>query len=270
MAEHINFETPENVQVSYLTAGLGTRFIAWFIDQIFVGLLLFIILICLLVTGTGIASVLGTFASSIQRAQSGQTEELIYYTLGVFTLVLGLGNFFYYGLSEYLMQGQTFGKRVASIRVVKIDGFSLDVGSVFIRNLFRVADHFPPLWVVPLVSGKSQRLGDMIAGTIVVTDESPRMSKLREDLLSRSPEHRVFHFDGATLGRALPSDIEVVEKIIERNASLSDQEKEALLKKVCEPLVKRLRVEPPDPDQRMSFLIDFLAAEFRRQHRELN
>jgi uncharacterized RDD family membrane protein YckC len=269
MQPRVEFETPENVLVSYPPAGLGTRFIAWFVDQIFVSVLLVLLFIIVIIGGLHMVEILQDFLKSINAGPSGKEHSLGLYVFGIFILMVGLSNFFYYGLSEYLMRGQTIGKRLASIRVVKVDGFSLDAGSVLIRNLFRVVDHIPVVWIVPFLSEKTQRLGDMVAGTVVVVDEAPKMSHLREELLQRPPELAAFRFDAVTLRRALPSEIDVVEKILDRYASLPEQEKETLLGKVCEPLARRLKIEPPSPEQRFTFLTDFLAAELRRQHREL-
>lgn len=269
MNPRVEFETPENVLVSYPPAGLGTRFIAWFVDQIFVSVLLVLLFIIVIIGGLHVLEILQDFLKSINSDPSGEEYSLGLYVFGIFILMVGLSNFFYFGLSEYLMRGQTLGKRLASIRVVKVDGFSLDAGSVLIRNLFRVVDHIPVVWIVPFLSEKAQRLGDMVAGTVVVADETPKMSRLREELLQRPPERAVFRFDVITLRRAQPSEIDVVEKILDRYTALPEQEKETLLGKVCEPLARRLKIEPPSPEQRLAFLTDFLAAELRRQHREL-
>lgn len=95
---------------------------------------------------------------------------------------LGAGKFFYYGISELCLRGQTIGKRSSKIRVVKIDGFSLDAVSILVRNIFRVVDHLPLLWIVPLLSAKSQRLGDMVAGTIVIQQEVPKLTGVRSTI----------------------------------------------------------------------------------------
>ncbi len=52
LPDRVQFETPENIQVSYRTAGLGTRFLAWLVDEIIIILLLGVILILLIIVGT--------------------------------------------------------------------------------------------------------------------------------------------------------------------------------------------------------------------------
>ncbi len=265
----VEFETPENVRVSYQTAGLGSRFIAWFVDSIILGVVLFVLFIVLILAGAGSEEVLGDLGRSLRNTQPGRPPELPFYFWGIAVLVLGLGGFVYYGLSELLMHGRTIGKRQLSIRVVKADGFSLDVTSVLLRNVFRVVDHIPVLWIVPFLAKNSQRLGDMVAGTVVVKEEPPTMSGLRERLLRRPASESMFRFDGATLERARASDVEAVEQILDRLREIGPQIRTKLLEGACVPLAKRLKLEPPEPAQRRRFLEDFLAAEYRRQYRRL-
>ena len=269
MPGFIKFETPENVQVTYQTAGLGSRFIAWFIDSMILGLILFVLVIALLIAGAGSGTVLDDLMRSFQDTKPGQPPQLPLYFWGIGVLILGLGGFFYFGLSELLLHGQTIGKRQVSIRVVKADGFSLDLPSVFIRNIFRVADHIPALWIVPLLSKSSQRLGDMAAGTVVVKEETSEISGLRDRLLGRPAADSEFRFDGPTLERARASDVEAVEKILDRWHEIDLKMRKKLLESTCGTLAERLKVEPPEPDRRLRFLEELLAAEYRRQYRRL-
>ncbi|WP_455370055.1 RDD family protein [[Eubacterium] cellulosolvens] len=68
--------------------------------------------------------------------------------------------------------GQTFGKKLAHIKVVKDDGSKCDFMAALIRNILRILDRLPFIYIVGiiliLVTNKKQRLGDMLAKTIVV------------------------------------------------------------------------------------------------------
>jgi hypothetical protein len=110
----------------------------------------------------------------------------------------------------------------------------------------------------------------MVAGTVVIVDKPAQMSRLREQLMGRPTEHVQFHFDAATLRRARPEDVEAAEQILERYGELAADQKQEILNKITDALAARLNMELPPPDQRLTFLIDFLAAEFRRQQRELS
>lgn len=269
MADQVQFETPENVQIAYQPAGLGTRFLAWFADSMILSLAMFFIFLVLVCAGIASERVMRDIIEPLEELQPGQQPELPLYFVGVATLVWGFGSFAYFGLSELLLRGQTIGKRLAGIRVVKMDGFSLDPGSILLRNIFRVLDHLPPLWIVPLVSGRSQRLGDMVAGTLVVSDKPDEMSNLRLKLTQRPASESKFRFDATTLGRARPDDVVAVERLLERYQALSLEQRESLLQQMTTPLAQRMQLEPPGSDDRRRFLEEFLAAEYRRQYRDL-
>lgn len=268
-AGQIEFETPENVLVSYQPAGLGTRFVALVLDGIVLFLVMFFLCILVLLAGALTAAGVRYLECLVGGLEGNQAYAA--YLWGVYILIVGLGNFFYFGLSEYLMRGQTLGKRWLAIRVVKVNGFSLDASSVFLRNIFRIIENplLPPLWVVPLLSKNSQRLGDMVAGTVVVSDAPAKFSTLRALLLGRTPSDALFRFDAAALQRARPADFEAVERVLERWPELPSAAREGLLRDLCEPLSRRLGVDSPDPLERLRFLQDLLAAEYRRQHRQL-
>jgi uncharacterized RDD family membrane protein YckC len=276
MSDRIEFETPDNVQVGYEPAGLGTRFVAWFADNIILLVLEFCILFGLVCTGIITDSVLSEFdltAGPRVGNRPGQpfssAPRVWLYFVSLCLLIWGLGGFVYYGACELFMRGQTPGKRLSSIRVVRLDGFSLEPGSIFVRNIFRVVDHLPPLWIVPLVSRKSQRLGDMVAGTVVVIDKPEAIGNLREVLTRTDSVDAKFSFDAAMLKRLRPGDIEAVERILERWNGLAETRQELFLKQLSSPLAQRMQCEAPAEADRLQFLRDLLAAEYRRQHRGL-
>lgn len=177
----LHFETPENVSVNFSPAGLGTRYVAWFVDQIFVWVLTIGLLFALICAGASFQGL----RELVVGLDEGDSESVMIF-IGIIMLVWGLGSFVYFGLCEFFMRGQTPGKRMSHIRVIKADGFSLDGPSILVRNVFRVLDHIPVLWIVPVLSVRSQRTGDMIAGTVVVSDEQQELSAVRTELAERS------------------------------------------------------------------------------------
>src|SRR5579863_6878170 len=259
MSAKLEFETPENIQVAYQPAGLGTRFVAWFVDNILmiiVGVVIFFLLFCL---GVITESVFRDINDASRKAVDGTNSDppqAVLYFLGLFLLVSGLGSFVYYSCSELFSKGQTIGKRMSGIRVVRLDGFALEPGSILVRNIFRVVDHLPPLWIVPLVSSRSQRLGDMVAGTVVIVDRPEPIGKLRESLARRHAAETKFVFDGAALKRVRPQDFQAVERILERWAQLTDSQQRTFLDQMLPPLAARIRTDVPPDDQRAQFLTD--------------
>ncbi len=185
------------------------------------------------------------------------------------SLYFGLGSLIYFNVCELLGRGQTYGKKICGVRVVKADGFSLDAGSILVRNVFRIVDQLPPLWIVPVLSARGQRFGDMVAGTVVVADASDTLGEMRTWLLRRQATESKFRFDGSMLARALPVDIQAVERILECWRQIPGPQFLDLLNLICDPLARRLGVQPPDSADRQEFLQDFLSAVYRREARRL-
>jgi hypothetical protein len=90
----------------------------------------------------------------------------------VYVGILGVPYLFYDLVSEIAMDGQTIGKKARNVKVVKLDGTQPTIGSYLLRWLLRPIDFFFSGAVAILVisiNGKGQRLGDMAAGTSVVS-----------------------------------------------------------------------------------------------------
>ena len=120
----------------------------------------------------------------------------------------GLTYFLYHPILELALRGQTPGKRIAGVRIVTVEGEMAGAGPLLMRNLFRLIDSLPFLYLVGLVccfvTRRSVRIGDMAAGTVLVLDASdsarslsrlgptlvrsslpPEILKLVQDLLDR-------------------------------------------------------------------------------------
>lgn len=264
MSSALQFETPENVSIDFEPAGLGTRFVAWLVDQIFVWLLTFLLLIVLIAVGASVQGI-----TELMEGLGEEDSDTIFYAVGFIALVWGLGSFVYFGACELLMRGQTPGKRLSQIRVVKADGFALDASGILVRNVFRVLDHIPMMWIVPLLSARGQRTGDMVAGTVVVSDASQVLGHVRTELADRSALESEFQFDSTALQKLDSTDVQGIEMLLERRGRLSEDQSRTLVTTMIDALTNKLSVDPPGPDQKIRFLEDLLAAELRRQQRGL-
>jgi uncharacterized RDD family membrane protein YckC len=264
MEQVIEFETPENVKVRYELAGLGSRFLAWFADQLILLILMFVLFVILAIADVDAAR---WFERLGQRGARGEDASL--YIVGIAAMAIGLASFLYFALFELLMRGQTLGKRNVSIRVVKTNGFALDANSILLRSVFRIIDNIPLVWVVPFFSRYHQRLGDMVAGTVVVVDQPKQLGTLRDVLLERAPADRVFRISSTALKELRPVDIEAAEKLLERWNSLAAEQREPLARIISEGLAARLKIPAPPPGQDQQFLEDLMAAEYQRRHSQL-
>jgi len=160
----LRIETPESVSVSYPLAGLGSRGLAAIIDAaILAGLLLAEAL------AVGTAVLLGARIVGENVALS-----LIAWALALAVVLMFVTYWGYYIFGEVVRNGRTPGKRALKIRVVRDDGGRIGVLDSVVRNVVRIVDIMPGTYGVGVLavtfSSRSQRLGDMAAGTVVVAE----------------------------------------------------------------------------------------------------
>ncbi|GAI40108.1 unnamed protein product, partial [marine sediment metagenome] len=159
--DRLKIETPESIDLSFELAGIGSRFVAQLLDD-----LLKVLIIAVVAIGAAflIPIVAGGF----------QSQVITYIGVG---LLIGILFIIYFGYDIYFEaknNGQTPGKKMAGIRVIKDGGYPLDLPAVFIRNLVGIVDTLPSYYIlgaiVMILNKKQQRLGDMAAGTIVIRE----------------------------------------------------------------------------------------------------
>jgi uncharacterized RDD family membrane protein YckC len=151
--ETVVINTSQNVAIDYEPAGLGNRFLSSVLDFMFkIGFMF-----CLSI----ILSLIG-----ISSRYYGATTSII------ISVVIFLPFIMYDFLFETFMQGQTFGKKMMKIKVVKLDGTQPSVGAYLLRWLIRLVEIDMCGGLIAIisiaVSKNSQRLGDMTAGTTVI------------------------------------------------------------------------------------------------------
>jgi uncharacterized RDD family membrane protein YckC len=173
----ITVRTPENIELRYALAGAGSRAAAYFVDLLvmfFVGQLLLNLIVY------GLAALTAAF--------SGGSQQWAAAVAGLLGFALYNG---YFILFEWLLNGQTPGKRLLHVRVVKEGGYALRLFDTLVRNLLRVVDFIPAFYGVGLASllltRHSQRLGDLAAGTLVVHQEAVETASLLPDLPEPRP-----------------------------------------------------------------------------------
>lgn len=105
----------------------------------------------------------------------GRIDPLIAQVVTGFAIIFG--SLLYFILQEGLWNGQTLGKKAAGIRVRMADGLPITFGAALGRNLLRFADMFPGSYFIGLLAmfstPRSQRLGDLVANTVVVHEKRP-------------------------------------------------------------------------------------------------
>ena len=159
--EKLTIETPEQTSLDFAIAGIGSRFLALALDtliQVLVGFLV----------GIG-----GTMAIGALEAALPKTGMWGFALLVLFYFLLFFG---YFSFFEIIWNGQTPGKRKAGIRVIKDSGRPLTAAESIARNLLRIVDWLPAFYAVGIASAlltkENKRLGDLVAGSLVVREFS--------------------------------------------------------------------------------------------------
>jgi len=159
-AGRLEVETPDHIVLRYDLAGAGNRGFAAVLDFAVATLIVFAALMLLSLVAS-------------------ETGDVVYILGGVEVIVTLVLVWSYFILLEWLWNGQTIGKRVYKLRVINEDGSPAQFTAVLIRNLMRLVDFLPALYglgvLVIVLSPKSQRLGDLAAGTYVVRAPRPKV-----------------------------------------------------------------------------------------------
>jgi uncharacterized RDD family membrane protein YckC len=160
-ADQLTIQTPEQTEVDFAIAGIGSRFLAIAYDT------LWQILIALV----------GGIAGLFLLAAVEKLIPLSSVWLGaVYILFYFLLYFGYYPIFEIIWNGQTPGKRKLGIRVIKDSGRPLTPAETIGRNLLRIVDYLPVLYGVGMLTAflnsRNKRLGDLVVGALVVRETS--------------------------------------------------------------------------------------------------
>lgn len=149
--DNFQIETAQNISIQQNVAGIGDRILAFIIDSFLISL--FAIFGIIVLAGSGM--------------EDG--------SLWVIYTIVGLPILLYYLLWEMFWNGRTPGKHTMKLRVVKLDGSNPSFVNYLVRWLLRIIDisisSGGVAVVTILLNGKGQRLGDLAAGTTVISEK---------------------------------------------------------------------------------------------------
>jgi len=262
--ETLVIETPERVPLHFALASIGNRFLACAIDhtiQVLTAVLMFFAF-----------KILADYSSLGDRLSNAPKWVIALLILLLFLLMSG-----YFAFFEWIWSGQTPGKRWLKLRVIREDGRPITFFEAAVRNLLRDFDIMPaPFYSVGLisvfVSDKDQRVGDMVAGTVVVREreaEAPAFAQLfaspvSDPALRRSFQPVAFTANMTTLTE---SEIEVVETFLRRRWDLDDLPRQWMAWRVSMPLLYKLRPEYDLPSFTYEGFLEELLHRYRETHR---
>jgi len=236
--DKIHIDTPENVVFRYNVAGMGSRFLAGLLDMI---------LIMLLMMAANFTLFL------LLRAQDasawGLTGNWLWAIFGLVTFFIFWG---YYIFFEMVWNGQSPGKRKLGLRVIRTDGSPITFTESLIRNLIRLFDFLPAYYgigmVTMFVNSQARRLGDLVAGTLVVHDRPVTLDSLGRSTNWELESWTSFPLPAAVgqypVERLTLQDLQLVESFLLRRKQLANRS--TLASQIYRTMCDRM-VVPVDP-----------------------
>jgi uncharacterized RDD family membrane protein YckC len=274
--ETLIIETPERVPLEFALASIGNRFLAVAIDHFIQYLSIFLIAWFAL-------SLAGSGFNEVVDAPDRFLTEMPKWTIAVLIVVLFLIFAGYFIAFEWLWNGQTPGKRLLKLRVIRDDGRPLTLWEAIARNLLRIGDAVPgfivPIYSVGLIviflSGRDQRLGDIFAGTVVIrerTDEAPTFAETFSSCVTDVAFTRVQKISGikANVSQLTEREVEVVETFLRRRWDLTDRQRSWMAWRIALPIMYKLKPAYNAEDFTYEGFLEEILHKFHAQQRFLN
>jgi uncharacterized RDD family membrane protein YckC len=251
LSDQLSIDTPELVALEFPLAGLGSRFLALLVDY-FLQVLFFWGIIVLLAFSGAARGGGGTRGFSSISAN---------WTIAIVIFVLFMFQWGYFTLFEAFWNGQTPGKRFVQLRVIQKTGRSISLFESMSRNLIRIVDAMPTLYIAGAIciffSPRHQRLGDLVAGTLVV-----HTRKVEETVADGSstriftaavleppveaPKVSSIHFPADAVARLSLEDLQLIESFLARRLDLPLDVRASLRGKLARRLSEKMQFPIPD------------------------
>ena len=204
----LTVQTPEQITMELTPAGIGSRFLALALDTLIQGVLYTVIFLILWAI---VSTTSDTGASS-----SGGSSDTWSVAIAVFIL---FGIYWgYFAAFEVLWRGQTPGKRVIGIRVVKDNGRPITAIEGIGRNLMRAVDGFffyLPGMISVVLSRENKRLGDYVAGTVVIHETNTAV--IKPDWSFANPAQATFRSELSSISE---QELMLIETFLHRRIDL--------------------------------------------------
>jgi len=258
--ERMAVRTPEHVEIQFLLAGAGNRFLAVLVDLMLQGLLF---LGCLAVLGVG----LWAARRALGNMAAVDLRRLALWIFAGVILLFFLVQWGYFTLFETLWAGQTPGKRALKIRVVREDGRPIGFAEAAIRNLLRVVLDSQPgnLYAVGFVTGmlnaRFKRLGDYAAGTVVIRERRQAVPAAGPRL--RPPPQPTLAQAGPRVRQLTPDEAATLQAYLRRRDELDPQTRSEMARRIAVSLLQRLEITQP-VDMGYDTFLEWLDREVRK------
>ena len=262
--ETLVIETPERVPLHFALASTGNRFLACAFDH-FLQLLLIAVVALVVIWWIGFSD-LGRWVTNAPK------WLLALLLVAVFLIWSG-----YFALFEWAWSGQTPGKRWLRLRVIREDGRPVTFWEAAARNLVRILDMEPfPFYSVGLVSvfvsSRDQRLGDLVAGTVVVREreaQAPSFEQVFSAPTADAALRRSFkavHFR-ADISLLAAQEVEVIEAFLRRRWDMEEMPRQWMAWRIATPVLHKLRPDYDPAEFTYEGFLEELLHRYRAAHR---
>ncbi len=212
----VTHQTPESIELEFTLAGIGSRAWALVIDYNILGAILI-----------GFLAIIWTISSVLVESW-GRTfgTRNIELWLGAIAFITAFAIYTsYFVFFETLWQGQTPGKRLAKIRVIQDDGRLIGLQQATLRALIRsVDDTFFIGALLIMLTKKEKRLGDLLAGTIVIQTEASTTSA-SFPVSSKAQEIAILLQNQANISQLLPDEFATIRDYLQRREKMTPKAK---------------------------------------------
>ena len=274
-------DTPERVRLDLELAGPMSRAFAFSIDY---GLILILMMVGLLVFVAGSQQIIDWLSqfSFIEETVSQLSEWIsdpedvdpdvflrgIALSIALW-LILDLAfTTCYFLFFETLLRGRTPGKMFTRLRVVSVDGRVIGWRQSLLRNLLRMVDYLPAGYLVGLVamvaSPRVQRLGDLVAGTLVIREREVFDSEGDLDAIVAPDTEAGFRFTRDEVAAIGEVERRLIRRTLRRAESLPRRAAGPIVDRTTQAITRRIsRSDPVDSSQQRDFLLALLRASER-------
>jgi uncharacterized RDD family membrane protein YckC len=241
-------ETPEQVAFRLERAGLGSRVLATVVDGAILAVLYFMLFFIALAGGL--------------VGPAFENERIALWFVGLLIAVFTFLTWGYYIAFEGVWNGQTPGKRAVGIRVVGDTGTPATLGQIVVRNLLRVVDAQFAYCVAVIsvfATSEEKRIGDLVAGTVVVSERRAGGGPSRASRLGRA---RPLAARGVS-----PRVLELLRSWNERADDLDPESRATVAHDLANRVAEEMR-KPPVPPARAEAALAELTADLFEGARE--
>ena len=225
MNEHLSIDTPEQIELNYDIAGIGSRFCTALIDSMLIGAILF-----------------GGWLLTRAIYFGALGETLGYWMTAIVGIITFAINWGYYIAFDLINNGQSPGKRLLNLRVIKEGGYPINFADSAIRNLVRIVDFLPMFYGLGIISmmfdKKWRRLGDLAAGTLVVKE---RTDLTPNQLIASVAQKTVLTYeDWIRLDEVTDVELSTIREYLSRRGILSVDRQRQLARTIGTPIAQKM------------------------------